>query len=93
MEKYIDVETVRKIVSNNIWHDEDVDAIMEDIDGASASDVAPVRRAYWRGFTHNGVWDLACSNCDAPIPFGISAAEMRYCHRCGARMDGQTAAQ
>lgn len=88
MEKYIAVETVRKIVRNIIRHDDDVDAIMEDIGKASTSDVTPVRRAYWRGFTRNGVWDLACSDCDAPIPFGVSTEKMRYCHRCGARMDG-----
>lgn len=90
MEKYIDVETVRVIAHDYLCVQQDEDAFMEEIDKASTSDVAPVRRGIWRQPGTRGAEEsLWCSACGA----GPHLYPWRCCPDCGARMDGQAAAQ
>lgn len=53
---------------------------------APAEDVAPVIHAYWIGGDYG---DWFCSECDSVLRFYGEPRHLRYCYRCGAKMNGE----
>lgn len=48
-------------------------------------EVEPVIHAYWIGGDYG---DWFCSECDSVLRFYGEPKHLRYCYRCGAKMDG-----
>lgn len=55
------------------------------VDETPEVDVAPVIHAYWIGGDYG---DWFCSECDSVLRFYGEPKHLRYCYRCGAKMDG-----
>lgn len=53
------------------------------------ADVAPVRSGHWIKITPSGIYE--CSKCGKNV-MTCDIEEYKYCHRCGARMDGDNIA-
>lgn len=86
MTEYIKRETAVRAVMAAKWVDGSDGAMaMEIVASPPAADVAPVVHARWI--------DGKCSNCGVDIPTDdahdvIFGHECRFCHYCGAKMDG-----
>ena len=59
--------------------------LLDDIKDIPSADVAPVRHGHWIKITPSGVYE--CSKCGKYV-MTCDIEEYKYCHRCGARMDG-----
>lgn len=80
------------------------DTVASDLKHAiPTADVQPVRHAEWEWFDElNGSplegqdrdWGWRCSHCKTELPDDYDdpdcKPEMKYCHECGAKMDGGT---
>ena len=82
MRKYINKENVLDIVTDC---DMSRDEVIDCIEAIPAFDVAPVRHGHWIKITSSGVYE--CSKCGIYV-MTCDIEEYKYCHRCGARMDG-----
>lgn len=68
------------------------------LENTSAVDVAPVRHGHWIEYGENkdGTHNMRCSKCGAGLKSKGHANsyytkhKYRYCHNCGARMDGES---
>lgn len=49
-------------------------------------EVVPVIHAYWIGGDYG---DWFCSECDSVLRFYGEPKHLRYCYRCGAKMDDE----
>ena len=58
------------------------EGLLEDV---PAEDVEPVQHGHWIKITPSGVYE--CSKCGKYV-MTCDIEEYKYCHRCGARMDG-----
>ncbi len=93
---YIAREAARDLMYHN------QDALTEyDLNSIPAADVEPVRHAEWEWFDElNGNplecqdrdWGWRCSGCKMVLPDDYddpdSKPDFKYCHECGAKMDG-----
>lgn len=89
MARYIDAEVLIKEVervseqeplSNTLgWTSS---SILETIKYMPTADVAPVRHGKWEYM--QGIRGCYCSECD-----GFHLGEYKFCHWCGAKMDGK----
>lgn len=93
MGKYVDLETVRVIAHDYLCVQQDEDAFMSEIEGASTSDVALVRHGTWKKVKiPPAVYNLhgfECSVCGYvdETSHGVSGTPFSYCPTCGAKMD------
>ncbi len=91
MGKYIDVETVRGIAHNYLCGQGEEDAFMSEIDGASTSDVVPIKHGKWKPLTEtqgDNPKAFAMYRCSA---CGRNSLQHRmgdrFCSQCGAEME------
>ena len=86
MTRYIDadkaIQQIRKQSSRSVARECAVNAV----NNTPAEDVAPVVHAYWIGGDYG---DWFCSECDSVLRFYGDSKHLRYCYRCGAKMDGE----
>lgn len=103
MADYIKRETVVNHLNDcmdTIWKPEIV-ALKCFVEGLPAADVAPVVHGRWEWFDeetgtpitgYEREWGWRCSNCKEELPDDYDdpdcRPELRYCHNCGAKMDG-----
>ena len=93
--KYVDEMSKHPSTKDIDYYDALMDA--EDaIDDLPSADVAPVRHGRWIEYGENkdGTHNICCSVCDGFFKSKGHANscytrnKYRYCHNCGARMDG-----
>ena len=72
--------------------------ILHILEKLPAADVVEVRHGYWIP-SPDGINPIRCSECNMPAPFVAGENEFgdfeicrypsKYCHECGAKMDGE----
>ena len=77
------------------------DDAMLAIEDVPTADVVEVKHGYWKP-SPDGINPIRCSVCNMPAPFAAGSNEFgdfevrrypsKYCHECGAIMDGRRAA-
>lgn len=92
MSDYIKREDVLNCFSTAFWS-----GLAAKIKEIPPADVAPVRHGHWIEYGENkdGTHNICCSVCDGFFKSKGHANscytrnKYRYCHNCGARMDGE----
>lgn len=59
------------------------------IEKLPAADVAPVAHGRWEACKVGPINAYACSNCGLVV-IERNIPMLKYCHQCGARMDGES---
>lgn len=93
MTDYIKRTDALEIINNNLSRF----MIALRIGDCQSADVAPVRHGHWIEYGENedGTHNICCSVCDGFFKSKGHANscytrnKYRYCHNCGARMDGE----
>ena len=96
MTDYIKREDAIKAIEREAYRHDYLDHIIEIVDGVPSADVAPVKHGRWIEYGDNkdGTHNICCSVCDGFFKSKGNANscytrnKYRYCHNCGARMDG-----
>lgn len=69
------------------YGDEKGAAIIADVEELKPADVAPVVHAQWEACKVGPINAYKCSNCGLVV-IERNISTLKYCHQCGARMDG-----
>ena len=90
MDEYIKRETVVRMVMAAKWGDGSDGAMaMEIVASAPAADVAPVVHGRIVGSLEDGRYRRRFSCCGEDATMITQWAWPKYCHNCGAKMDGE----
>ena len=86
MSDYIRREDALKAVDDIVCDADDAERTCDRIIDLPSADVAPVRHAYWIKISLAGIYE--CSECGKNVMTSDIEA-YKYCHGCGAIMDGE----